>query len=125
MSQRILCVDDNTRNLRILQELLGEDYEIDTASCGEDAIALSQTASFDLVLLDVMMPGISGYEVCRQLKANSATSETPVVLITARTGASEQAEGAKAGADAYLPKPFDPDALLDIVEGYIPCHINR
>ena len=114
MNQRILCVDDNARNLRILEELLGEDYDIDCAKCGEDALYLTQSQQFDLVLLDVMMPGISGYEVCRNLKTDPITADTPIVLVTARAGDAEQQEGKAAGADAYLLKPFDPDQFLDL-----------
>lgn len=124
MNQRILCVDDNARNLRILEELLSEDYDIDCAECGEDALHLTQSQQFDLVLLDVMMPGISGYEVCRNLKTDPFTADTPIVLVTARAGDAEQQEGKAAGADAYLLKPFDPDQLLDLVEEFVPCQQN-
>ena len=120
MTNRILCVDDNERNLRILHELLGDDYQLTCAASGEEAVEQLSGGLPDLILLDVMMPGISGYELCRQLKSDPATSGIPVVLVTARAREDERRAGFDAGADAYLIKPFDPDVLLDLVEGYLP-----
>jgi len=117
----ILCVDDNDRNLRILDELLGEDYDLECVKNGEQALDHVTVGAPSLVLLDVMMPGISGIEVCRELKSDPMTRDIPVILVTARGQPEEQREGKEAGADAYLIKPFDPDVLLDLVETWLPC----
>ncbi|MCB9831214.1 MAG: response regulator [Planctomycetes bacterium] len=118
-SARILCIDDNGRNLRILQELLEDDFQLSCATSGEDG--LSSIADFhpELILLDVMMPGLDGYEVCRRVKADPSTADIPVVLLSALARDDDRERGSRAGADAYLAKPFDPDALLDLVENYI------
>lgn len=120
MNGKILCVDDSQRNLRILKELLEDDYAIETAATGEDALECAAADAPALVLLDVMLPGIDGFEVCRRLKAAPGTSGVPVILVTAKARDEEKREGLAAGADAYLLKPFDPDALLDLVESYMP-----
>ena len=120
MNSRILCVDDNARNLRILNELLEDDYELHCVANGEDALTAFEEFRPSLVLLDVMMPGIDGYEVCRRIRQREADADIPVILVTARARADERELGLQAGADAYLAKPFDPDALLDLVEEFLP-----
>ena len=119
MSATILCVDDNPRNLRIMRELLEDDYPLECASSGEEALERAAKNPPALVLLDVMLPGVDGYEVCRRLRSEPGTASTPVVLVTAKARDVEKKEGLQAGADAYLLKPFDPDALLDLVEAYV------
>lgn len=121
MSSRILCVDDNTRNLRILNELLEDDYELRCAENGERALEAFDEFRPSLVLLDVMMPDIDGYEVCRRIRGRDTCSDVPVILITARATDDEREMGMIAGASAYLAKPFDPDALLDLIEEFIPA----
>lgn len=121
MFGRILCVDDNQRNLRILQELLGDEYDLELAECGEDALDCVANQPPQLILLDVMMPGISGFDVCEKLRAEDATREIPIVLVTAKAQEDEKQHGFEVGANAYLVKPFDPDVLLDLVENFVPC----
>ncbi len=116
---RILCIDDNRRNLSILQELLEDDFELDCAPSGEDGLNSLKEARPELILLDVMMPGVDGYEVCKQVKADPETSEIPIVLVSALSRSEDRELGFAAGADAYLSKPFDPDVLLDLVENYV------
>jgi two-component system, cell cycle response regulator len=106
VTARILVVDDNEINLRLLEARLGaEFYEVTTAVNGPEALALAATGAVDLVLLDVMMPGMDGYEVCRRLKADPQTMHIPVVLVTALDQASDRIEGLNAGADDFLTKP--------------------
>ncbi len=110
---RILVVDDTALNVKLLADLLGaHGYEVDTASCGE--AGLEKVASFgpDLVLLDVVMPGLSGYEVCRRLRQDPRTEALPVVLVTALDPETERVKGLEAGADDFLSKPVNRAELL-------------
>lgn len=112
MTARVLVVDDIATNLRLLEaKLLNEYYEVALAASGEEALATVQRWMPDVVLLDVMMPGMDGYEVCRRLKAQPATQHIPVVMITALTDQAERVRGLEAGADDFLSKPVD-DATL-------------
>ncbi len=122
-SSKILCIDDNDRNLRILRELLESDYALECAQDGESGLDLLHEELPGLILLDVMMPGIDGYEVCRQVKKDPATAKIPIVLLTAKAKEDEKQIGFEAGADGYLMKPFDPDALIDLVESFVPVPV--
>jgi two-component system cell cycle response regulator len=112
MTARVLVVDDISANLRLLEaKLLNEYYEVALAASGPEALATVQRWMPDVVLLDVMMPGMDGYEVCRRLKAQPGTAHIPVVMITALTDPVERVRGLEAGADDFLSKPVD-DATL-------------
>jgi two-component system cell cycle response regulator len=112
MTARILVVDDIAANLRLLEaKLLNEYYEVALASSGPDALATASHWSPDVILLDVMMPGMDGYEVCRHLKEDNATAHIPIVMITALVDPAERVRGLEAGADDFLSKPVD-DATL-------------
>ncbi|MBF0158596.1 MAG: response regulator [Magnetococcales bacterium] len=111
MSKRhsILLVDDESINLAILEELLSCHYNILTAKSGEQAIRRANASRPpDLILLDIMMPGMDGYEVLRRLKADHATKEIPVIFITAMDNAANEANGLALGAVDYITKPFSP-----------------
>jgi class 3 adenylate cyclase len=112
-AQRILVVDDTPLNVKLLADLLAvEGYAVETAESG--ASGLRKVASFapDLVLLDVVMPGMSGYEVCTRLRADPATEALPVVLVTALDPEAERIKGLEAGADEFLSKPVNRAELL-------------
>jgi class 3 adenylate cyclase/CheY-like chemotaxis protein len=110
---RILVVDDNTMNLDILRSRLEfHGYEIITASDGGEALAVATEQQPDLILLDVMMPEIDGLEVCRRLKADPSLPFMPIILVTARADSKDVVAGFGAGADEYLTKPVDQDALV-------------
>jgi len=112
MTARVLVVDDIAANLRLLEaKLLNEYYEVSLAASGPEALATVKRWMPDVVLLDVMMPGMDGYEVCRRLKAQPSTAHIPVVMVTALTDAVERVRGLEAGADDFLSKPVD-DATL-------------
>jgi len=112
MTARILVVDDIQANLRLLEaRLRAEYYEVRLANSGESALREAAAWRPDIVLLDVMMPGMNGYETCRRLKADRATAHVPVVMVTALTDQSERVQGLEAGADDFLSKPVD-DATL-------------
>ena len=112
MSARILVVDDIEANVRLLQARLeAEYYEVLTAPDGPTALAIAAAETPDIVLLDVMMPGMDGFAVCRRLKEDPATRHIPVVLVTALDGRSDRVAGLEAGADEFLTKPID-DVML-------------
>ena len=113
MSFKILVVDDVAMNVKLLADLLAvKGYLTCTASSGPEALATLEVERPDLVLLDVMMPGMSGYEVCRAIRANPAHAMLPVVLVTALDPAQERAKGLDAGADDFLSKPVSHAELL-------------
>jgi len=110
--KRILIVDDCSINVEILRELLHEDYELEVATNGEECLGQTRLFSPDLVLLDIMMPGIDGYETCRRLKESPIGAFTQVILVSGKASSQERLEGYRAGADDYVVKPFDHDELL-------------
>jgi adenylate cyclase len=109
---KILCVDDVPQNLRLLEAVLASNgFEVVTAATGEEALLEVLKEKPDLLLLDIMLPGIDGYEVCRRLRADPKTSFLPVVMVTA-SGLPEKVKAIEAGADDFVPKPFDQLELL-------------
>jgi signal transduction histidine kinase len=104
---RILLVDDNPNNLKVLSEaILGHGWKALMATDGESAIEQAEYAHPDLIILDVMMPGIDGFETCRRLKANSITRNIPVIFMTALSDATDKVKGLEIGAVDYITKPF-------------------
>jgi diguanylate cyclase (GGDEF)-like protein len=117
----ILIVDDTPTNIQVLAETLIKDYKIKVASSGKAALAtIAQQGLPDLILLDVMMPDMDGYEVCRQLKNNPQTSAIPVIFVTAMNEASNEEYGLNLGAMDYITKPF----YLPVVKARIRNHIR-
>ena len=113
MTPRVLVVDDVALNVKLLADLLAvKGYAVSTATSGPQALAKLESDAPDLVLLDVMMPGMSGYEVCAAIRANPAHAMLPVVLVTALDPAKERAKGLDAGADDFLSKPVNQAELL-------------
>jgi two-component system cell cycle response regulator len=112
MTARVLAVDDIAANLRLLEaKLQAEYYEVLLASSGQEALTIAFTQLPDVILLDVMMPGMDGYQVCTALKADARTQHIPVVMVTALTDSAERVRGLEVGADDFLSKPVD-DATL-------------
>jgi two-component system, cell cycle response regulator len=113
MTARVLVVDDVPANVRLLEaRLTAEYFDVITASCGQEALAICERAECDLVLLDVMMPDMDGFEVCRRLKSNPTTQHIPVVMVTALDQLSDRVRGLEAGADDFLTKPIPEMALI-------------
>jgi putative two-component system response regulator len=109
----VLIVDDTPQNLSVLGELLQPFYRVRAANSGERALAIARSESHpDIILLDVMMPEIDGYEVIRQLKQDEATRDIPVIFITALTDSTDEQRGLALGAVDYITKPFNPDIVL-------------
>jgi CheY-like chemotaxis protein len=113
---RILIVDDERQNRQLLEVLLeAEGYLLDTAASAEEALAAVARQRPDLILLDVMMPGMDGYQVVARLKANPDTVSIPVVMLTALDDRNSRSHGLMAGAAAFLTKPIDRHALREAV----------
>jgi two-component system cell cycle response regulator len=116
MPGRVLIVEDSGTNRLILRTCLNQGYyDVVEAEDGETALKLAHAERPDIVLLDVMMPGIDGYEVCRKLKSDPETLHIPVVMLTALDGRDDRVKGLEAGADDFLSKPFDEVALMSRV----------
>ena len=108
----VLVVDDEAINIGLLAQILKGLYKVKVAKDGEKALKIAAaTPPPDLILLDVMMPGIDGFEVCRRLKADPDTKNIPVVFVTGKNDAAEQAKGMALGAAGYLHKPVDAAAV--------------
>lgn len=112
----ILVAEDNTELLIYFRQLLGEKYDIIEATDGTSAWDILQDKCPDLILSDVVMPGMSGYELCSRVKRHPDLSHIPVILLTAKTSMPEQIEGLSHGADAYICKPFDINYLMLLIE---------
>ncbi len=117
--QTILLVDDNPANLFVLEEILSDIYHTITAASGEEALAHAATCLPDLILLDIMMPGIDGYETCRELRTMPSLHHTKIVMVSAKAMVNERLEGYNAGADDYITKPFEEEELLAKVRIYL------
>jgi two-component system, cell cycle response regulator len=120
MTARILVVDDIPANVKLLEaRLLAEYFEVLTAEDGYTALSICEKTHVDLILLDIMMPGIDGFEVCERLKANARTAHIPVVIVTALDQPSDRVRGLKAGADDFLTKPVNDVQLISRVRSLV------
>lgn len=114
--KRILAVDDDATALGALRQiLLQRGYDVETAPCGEQALPILESSPFDLFILDVAMPGMSGFDLCRRIREAPATKDTPVIFLTAKGLLMDMAEGQDAGSDLYLIKPVLANKLLSMV----------
>ena len=119
----LLLVDDNPTNLQVLyQTLETTGCKLLVAKNGETALSIAQKASPDLILLDIMMPGIDGFEVCRRLKADPATANIPVIFLSAMTETKDKVQGLQLGAVDYVSKPFQPDEVIARVNTHLTIH---
>src|ERR671928_361142 len=120
MTARVLVVDDVFPNVKLLETKLSAEYfDVVTAMNGPDALAICEQGLCDIVLLDVMMPGMDGFEVCKRLKNAPTTAHLPVVMVTALDQPSDRLKGLDAGADDFLTKPVDDTALLARVRSLV------
>ncbi len=117
--QKILAVDDHPVNRRLLEGILGKDYEVVTAANGADALAICTNECIDLVLLDIMMPDMDGYEVCERIKADLNTKHIPVIFLTVKTETKDIVKGFDVGGIDYVTKPFKKVELLARVKTHI------
>ncbi len=116
---RILVVDDELTNIEVIADIFGDDHEILFATEGKRAMEIAEAALPDVILLDVMMPGIDGYEVCRRLKAQRQTCAIPVIFLTSLGDATAEAQGLELGAVDYVTKPFHPPIVKVRVKNQI------
>ena len=120
MKKRILAVDDNPDVLSLLQKVLRrEGYEVKVVQNGSEAISVFSAQDFDLVLLDVMMPGVDGFEVSRKLRQAEKPGKVPVVFITKKDDAESMQEGFRSGGSIFLSKPFTANQLTSLVRSII------
>jgi putative two-component system response regulator len=116
----VLVVDDTADNLEVISGLLKDLYQVKVASNGEAALKIAQSGNPpDLILLDIMMPELSGYEVCMRLKSDPATRDIPVLFLSALASAEDEAKGLELGAEDYITKPASPAILLARVKTHL------
>ncbi len=121
MSKRILIIEDQDDNRRILRDLLtAAGYELIEAETGEDGVALAESQRPDLILMDIQLPGLDGYEATRRIKANPALRPIPIIAVTSYALSGDDDKAREAGCDAYVTKPFSPRALLAKVREFVP-----
>lgn len=113
---KLLLVDDEPRNLRILQEMLSDTFEIETAESGEETLTKVKLFSPDLILLDVMLPDTDGFNLTRQLKSEELTKNIKIILVSGHAAQEAKDKGAAAGADNYVVKPFSEDDIIPVIE---------
>jgi len=118
--QKVLIVDDTPENIHILMGILEDQYDLSVAINGEKALKIAaMESSMDLILLDIMMPEMDGYEVCAKLKANRKTATIPVIFVTALTADETEAKGLELGAVDYITKPFNPALVRARVKNHL------
>jgi len=122
----ILAVDDDPENLHLINELLKDEYRVRLASSGEQALQAARQAPLpDAILLDIVMPGLDGYEVCRRLKADAATKNIPVILLTAKVQVEDAQLGFDAGCADYITKPIVPPLVVARVRTHVTLKLAR
>ncbi len=120
MSKRVLVVEDQEDNRRILRDLLTSGgYEVLEAVTGEEGVALAEAQRPDLILMDIQLPGLDGYEATRRIKANPTLRQIPIIAVTSYALSGDDAKALEAGCDAYITKPFSPRELLAKIRQYL------
>src|SRR5262245_8944406 len=118
--QTILVVDDTPENLQLMNGLLRDDYQVKVANNGERGLRVASTLPLpDLILLDIMMPGIDGYEVCRRLKVEPLTADIPVIFLTAKVEVEDEQKGFDTGCVDYITKPISPPIVMARVRTHL------
>src|SRR3712207_2818942 len=120
MPKRLLVVDDEVNLLRAVAVCLrAEGYDVTTTRSGAEALMRLAEAVPDLIVSDIRMPGMDGYQLARQIRASSRTALVPIVFLTAKDETADRIEGFRAGVDAYLVKPFEPDELVAVIKSIL------
>ena len=120
MNNHVLVVDDDPSIVRLVQHSLEkEGYAVDSASNGLQALKKANNGDYSLIILDLMLPGIDGFEVCQRLKTNTQTSQVPVLMLSGKTKDADKSEASKVGADVYLTKPIRPADLVSQVNSML------
>ncbi len=117
MAKRILVVDDDELVLAALVELFSpKGWVVITAPGGSQALKKFEKNRFDLIIIDIIMPGMDGYQLCQKVRTMEGYTEIPIIMLTAKSIEEDQKRGLKAGADLFLPKPISPQRLIDLIE---------
>jgi len=121
MNKTILVIEDNEDNRRIMRDLLmSNSYEVIEAVTGEEGITAAETYRPNLILMDVQLPGMNGYEAAQRIKANTDLQKVPIIVVTSYALSGEDVKAFEAGCDAYVSKPFSPRKLLTKIREYVP-----
>jgi two-component system cell cycle response regulator DivK len=121
MSRTILVVEDQEDNRQILRDLLGaHDYAMLEAENGEEALAAVKKQRPDLILMDIQLPVLDGYEATRRIKSDPATKDIPIIVVTSYALSGDEAKARESGCDAYVTKPYSPRALLAKIKEFLP-----
>ena len=121
MSKRILVVEDQEDNRQIMRDLLvASGYELVEATTGEEGLILAEREKPDLILMDIQLPGLDGYEVTRRIKANPALNHIPIIAVTSYALSGDDQKAYAAGCNGYVTKPFSPRVLLAKIREYLP-----
>lgn len=115
----ILVVDDTPANIDIALAIIGDMDEVAVALDGEDALTIIEEDKPDVVLLDIVMPGIDGFEVCQRVKENPLTAATPIIFLSGNGSDEEKKRASDCGAVGFLTKPIDPDQLISAIKKYV------
>jgi CheY-like chemotaxis protein len=117
--KRMLAVDDSPNNNAIIEELFGDYYDLRTATTGEEALQIARDFQPDIVLLDIMMPGMDGYEVCRRLREHPSLSDIKILMVTAKGALEERIKGYEVGANDFITKPFEQENIQESVAFFL------
>jgi two-component system cell cycle response regulator DivK len=121
MAETVLVIEDHEDNRRIMRDLLtSSGYEVIEAVTGEEGVLTAETHRPDLILLDIQLPGIDGYEVARRIKANPDLQKIPIIAVTSYALSGDDVKAFEAGCNAYVTKPFSPRKLLAKIREYLP-----
>ncbi len=119
MTKRILSIEDQADNRRIIRDLLmSAGYEVIEAVKGDEGVSMAERQKPDLILMDIQLPGIDGYEATRRIKAHPALAQIPIIVVTSYALSGDEDKARSAGCDAYIAKPFDAMELLSMVRRY-------
>jgi DNA-binding NarL/FixJ family response regulator len=120
MAKRLLIIDDEAKLLRaVAVDLRAEGYDVSTAASGAEALLNVAKSLPDLIISDIRMPGMDGYQLARRLRENSRTALIPIIFLSAKDTTADRIEGFRVGVDAYVTKPFEPDELIAIIAGIL------
>jgi two-component system cell cycle response regulator DivK len=123
MTKRILVVEDQEDNRRIIRDLLTSvGYEVIEATTGEEGVLFAETRRPDLILMDIQLPVLDGYEATRRIKGNTELRHIPIIVVTSYALSGDDVKARAAGADGYVAKPFSPRKLLATIQQFFPIH---
>ncbi len=117
--KKMLAVDDDPNNTTIVEELFGDHYDLRTAATGKEALKTALDFQPDVILLDIMLPDMNGYEVCRLLREHSSLSHTKIIMVSAKGAIDDRVRGYKVGANDYITKPFEEENIMESVAFFL------